>query len=79
MIWECLHVKSIPVLLKTDFSKNLKYLGIPILEVESWEDILLFSELELNNIYQLESKKFLDNEFSSFLFWDNYIKDNLTN
>lgn len=79
MIWECLHVKSIPVLLKTDFSKNLKYLGIPILEVESWEDILLFSELELNNFYQLESKKFLDNEFSSFLFWDNYIKDNLTN
>lgn len=79
MIWECLYVKSIPVLLKTDFSKNLKYLGIPILEVESWEDILLFSELELNNFYQLESKKFLDNEFSSFLFWDNYIKDNLTN
>jgi len=79
LIWECLYVKSIPVLLKTDFSKNLKHLGIPILEVERWEDILLFSETELNNFYQLESEKFLNNEFSSFLFWDKYIKDNLTN
>ncbi len=73
-IWETLLVNSIPVLLNTSFAQNFKEIGVPMLLVNKWEDLLHLSEAELNNFY-IEKKKVGDfRKYSTFSFWKNYIE-----
>ena len=73
-IWETLLVNSIPVLLNTSFAQNFKEIGVPMLLVNKWEDLLHLSVAELNNFY-IEKKKVGDfRKYSTFSFWKNYIE-----
>lgn len=75
-IWESLHVKTIPVLKKSNFSSNLVNIGIPILEVNNWRDLSNFDENDLNEIYKSFLSSFDSNEFTKFDFWKKYLEVN---
>lgn len=65
-IWECLYVKTVPILLNTPFSKILvEYYKLPVIVIESWE-VLNCNELppysqfdfeESMNLFKLSSIK----------------------
>lgn len=77
LIWECLLVRSIPIVVKSNFSQELKNIGIPLLEINNWDDLGNYDLHNLEEIYQLESKKFNSDIYCYFSFWQKYIEDKL--
>lgn len=71
-IWESLLVNTVPIMLKSSFSKNLSSLGIPVFTVNSWSELNELSEGELNSVYE-KYKSFEFNKYVKFDYWMNTI------
>ena len=71
-IWEGLLTKTIPIVKKSDFSKNFYNLNIPILLIDNWSELKNFDEEKIDMLYE----DFRDFESSIFIkkeFWNNMI------
>lgn len=69
--WETLYLGSIPVLEKSINSEYWKIVGLPVLIIDSWKDIELFDNIQLNNIYS----ELKNNPNLSPLYMDYWIKE----
>ena len=56
-IWEALILNTLPIMIKTEFSKNLESLGVPGLYLNSWEELLSYDTNKLDEIYKEEIRK----------------------
>tara|TARA_X000000368_G_scaffold406881_1_gene385680 strand:+ start:598 stop:1467 length:870 start_codon:yes stop_codon:yes gene_type:complete len=73
-IWEALIVNTLPIMIKTSFTKNLQDLGVPGIYLNSWEELLNYDKNELNEIYVEETnKKFL--YLTQLEYWEDKIKN----
>ena len=75
-IWESLLVKTLPVVLKSNFSLNFKNLGVPLLLVESWSELKEFDKSKIENTYFEYKNKITNNEFTKIEYWKKFIYDN---
>ncbi len=67
--WESLIVKTIPIVKKSDFIENLNRFNIPMLILESWEELYDISENDLSSLYEKYLKQFKENNFVKLEFW----------
>tara|TARA_B100000965_G_scaffold404668_1_gene436158 strand:- start:3639 stop:4532 length:894 start_codon:yes stop_codon:yes gene_type:complete len=77
-IWEALLTKTVPILLKSDFSLNFYNLGMPIHIVNNWSDLEEIDESKINMMYE----DFINFEYSKFIkkeFWMNLINEKKIN
>ncbi len=73
-IWEALIVNTLPIMIKTSFTKNLQDLGVPGIYLNSWEELLNYDKSELNDIYVEETnKEFL--YLTQLKYWEDKIKN----
>lgn len=73
-IWEALILDTLPIMIKTGFSKNLKDLGVPGLYLNSWEELLSYDTNKLDEIYEKETRKsFL--HLTQLKYWEEKIKN----
>jgi len=79
LIWESLFLNAIPILIKSNFTQNLKTLGLPILEINSWDELNELNEKKLNLIYKREIPKLNNNNYWQQSFWDDYINNKIKN
>ena len=75
-IWESLIFNSIPILVKSSFSKNFKQLGIPLLVLDDWSELLSLKKNDLNIYYDKYSDINM-RKFSTFDYWENFINQYL--
>ena len=72
-IWESLLVKTIPIMVDSEFSKNLVSLNFPILVLDSWEHLNKLSSDDLKSIYINESEKKQFDEVIKLKYWKKII------
>jgi hypothetical protein len=72
-IWEALILNTFPIMIETRFTKNLKNLGVPGIYLNSWEELLNYDEIKLDEIYKKESKKSYS-YLSELKYWEEKIK-----
>ncbi len=72
-IWESLLVRTIPIVVKSEFTQNLVTLNFPILLLNNWEDLNEISKKELEAIYKNELKMKNFNDVVTFDYWKNII------
>ena len=71
-IWESLIFNCIPIVVNSSFSENFIQLGIPLLVLDDWSELLLLKKNDLTIFY----KKYSDinmSKFSKFDYWENFI------
>jgi hypothetical protein len=77
-VWEALLAKVVPIVLESDFSKNLKNLGIPVLMIQNWDDLHNFTDDYIDITYkQFEGAEF--EKFISLKYWIDSIKQTINN
>jgi hypothetical protein len=69
-LWECLYVKTIPIMLKTDFSMLMvEYYKLPVILVDYWES------LDIGTLqYRLEQKEEQWKNFNLSIIKKNILK-----
>ena len=72
-IWESLMVETIPIMEKSEFSSNLKFLKIPIYELEEWSEISNLNKEKVRIIYSHYSELLKDKSFLYIDYWKNVI------
>ena len=73
-IWEALILNTLPIMIKTEFSKNLESLGVPGLYLNSWEELLSYDTNKLDEIYKEEIRKnFI--YLTQLKYWEEKIKN----
>ena len=70
-IWESLMVKTIPIVKKNEFTTNLVNNGVPLLELESWNNLLSYDIEHLEKIYLKLSSKFDMQKITKVSYWLN--------
>ncbi len=73
-IWESLALEAIPIVLKNSFTEQYSRIGVPMLYLNSWNELIEFQEDDLINLY---SKLTANNDlkkFSLFSFWKEYME-----
>jgi len=73
-IWEALILNTLPIMIKTSFTKNLQELGVPGIYLNSWEELFNYNKSQLNEIYKEETNK----NFSYLMqlkYWEDKIKN----
>ena len=73
--WESLILKTMPIALKSNINLEYKKLGLPILLLDTWSDILTYTEDDLEAIYK---KEFNSDDFQNilmFAYWKNKINN----
>ena len=73
-IWEALLTKTIPIVLKNEFTINLASLGVPLNLIDNWDELDKFTNEFINKEY----KKYRQNEFlkfTKFKFWETKINE----
>ena len=73
-IWESYAMNSIPIVLKNSFTEQFNKLEIPMLYLNSWNDL---SDLSEDYFVDLYTKIINDKNikiYSSFFFWQNYME-----
>ena len=72
-IWESLLLGCTPVVIKNNVNENFFNLGVPLLILNSWDELKKynFSDLEEMNKVNLEKNY---EQFSTFKFWNNFIE-----
>ena len=70
-IWESLLVETLPIVLESDFSKNLKNLGIPIHIVKNWSELEKINENVISKLYSSYSDDLKNKEFLNIDYWNN--------
>jgi len=72
-LWESQILKSLPILLNSNFSSNLKKLGLPALYLDSWDELISYSKTDLDKIYE---KKINNNNQLIYLdYWKKIIEE----
>ena len=77
--WESLIVKTIPIVKKSDFIENLNRFDIPMLILESWEELYDISENDLSSLYEKYMTQFKENNFVKLEFWLDLINQSKLN
>lgn len=72
-IWEALILNTIPIMIKTNFTKNLKKLGVPGIYLNNWDELLDFNPSKLEEIYKKETEKSFS-YLTSLKYWEEKIK-----
>lgn len=72
-IWESLILNTIPVMIKSNFTNNLKSLGVPGIYLNSWEELLNLNSFELDEIYKKEINKSFS-YLTELKYWEEKIK-----
>ena len=75
-IWESLIFNCIPIVINNSFSKNFIQLGIPLLVLDDWSELLLLKKNDLNIFYDKYSDINMS-KFSKFDYWENFINQYL--
>ena len=74
-IWESLMVNTVPIVLKHDFYNNFSDYGIPLLQLDSWEDLKNLNSKEIEKIYDNFDISNRQKDFLEFDFWFKNIKE----
>ncbi len=74
--WESLFVKTIPIVLQSNFIENFKKFEIPMLCLDSWQDLNKMNKVKLDEFYDSNKSKLYKNNFLEFDFWMDQIKNN---
>ena len=69
-LWESQILKSLPILLNSNFSSNLKKLGLPALYLDSWDELISYSKTDLDKIYE----KKINNNNNHLIYLDYWKK-----
>jgi|SaaInlStandDraft_1057018.scaffolds.fasta_scaffold19421_2 hypothetical protein len=69
-LWESQILKSLPILLNSNFSSNLKKLGLPALYLDSWDELISYSKTDLDKIYE----KKINNNNNQLIYLDYWKK-----
>ena len=72
-LWESQILKSLPILLNSNFSSNLKKLGLPALYLDSWDELISYSKTDLDKIY--EEKINNNNQLIYIDYWKKIIEE----
>ena len=72
-IWESLLVKTIPIMVDSEFTRNLASLNFPILVLDSWENLNKLNSDDLKSIYIKESEKKQFDEVMKLKYWKKII------
>ena len=73
-IWESILTNTVPIVIKNEFTLNLKKIGVPLLLINDWADLKIFNESKIEESYNL----FKDLKFSEFVeikFWTDQIRN----
>jgi len=73
-IWEALILNTLPIMIKTSFTKNLQELGVPGIYLNSWEELLNYNKSQLNDIYIEETNKNFS-YLTQLKYWEDKIKN----
>lgn len=72
--WECLYLKSIPIVTERYFINYFENLDIPILKIQDWSDLEKYSEEQLDKFYKENKDKF-DTKHLHMEYWVDKIKN----
>jgi len=72
-LWESQILNSLPILLNSNFSSNLKKLGLPALYLDSWDELISYSKTDLDKIY--EEKINNNNQLIYLDYWKKIIEE----
>lgn len=75
-IWESLIFKTIPIVKKNKFTKNLIKQNIPVMVIDDWKNLNEYSENELIDFYNFTTNKQDISKYSSFEYWNKIINFN---
>ena len=68
-------VNTVPIVLKHDFYNNFSDYGIPLLQLDSWEDLKNLNSKEIEKIYDNFDISNRQKDFLEFDFWFKNIKE----
>ena len=74
-LWESIYLKTIPILLRNNFSLNFYNLNLPVLLIDNWSEINNFSKSDLSDIYKKHELEFKENNYNSVSYWINIYQD----
>ena len=72
-IWESLLFGCTPVVIKNNVNENFFDMGIPLLMLDSWDELQNYTSLDLDKRNKINFNKNYS-QFVTFEFWKNYIK-----
>ena len=72
-LWESQILNSLPILLNSNFSSNLKKLGLPALYLDSWDELISFSKTDLDKIYEKNINN--NNQLIYLDYWKKIIEE----
>ena len=72
-LWESQILKSLPILLNSNFSSNLKKLGLPALYLDSWDELISYSKTDLDKIYERKINN--NNQLIYLDYWKKIIEE----
>jgi len=67
-IWEGLLSKTIPIVLKNEFSNNLKSLGIPLFVISDWDELRKLSTNFISEEYEIYMQQNFE-DYTKLNFW----------
>ena len=70
-VWESLMLKSIPIMIKNNFSKQLTDYNIPILLIDDWDKLREVDKDKFNTFYENNSQKLETFNYVHFSYWEN--------
>ena len=74
-IWESLLVETLPIVKKSHFTKNLFSLGVPLVLVNSWNELQSINENFITDVYSNNLTKLKEQRFTENLFWMDKLKN----
>lgn len=70
--WQAMYLKVVPILKGSIVTRYYAQIGLPVLVIENWEEILDLDEKQLKNIYEENREKF-NNSALYFDYWRDMI------
>jgi hypothetical protein len=74
-IWESLLVETLPIVEKSSFTENLFSLGVPLLLINSWDELAGIDENYIADAYSKNLTKLREQRFTENLFWMSKLKE----
>jgi len=72
-IWESLFFGVTPIVLKNQMNLNFFSLGVPLLMLESWEDLINLNITDLDDLNTSNQNKSYE-MYTSYIFWNSLVK-----
>jgi hypothetical protein len=72
--WEAIYLNVIPITINKNFYSQFE--NLPILAIDKWEDLITYSEDDLNSLYQKNQHKFKLTRCIWIDYWKKHIKKN---